>query len=123
MGEEESGWKGTGKKELIRKADREGRLGEGTQEREHRAIVLKGGPRVWRCRVSGNRLADAPRIVRSSVNHVTREIANHKVWRAHARIPGGRSCRWSQVFAPPLESSTAAPPAYHDGRSFGAWSI
>lgn len=43
MGEEESGWKGTGKKERIGKADREGRPGEGAKEREHRAIVLKGG--------------------------------------------------------------------------------
>lgn len=91
-GEKGTYWKGGQRGSAWR-----GSKGEGTQ-----GDRTEGGPRVWRCRVSGNRPADAPRIVRSSVNHVTREIANHKVWRAHARIPGGRSCRWSQVFAPPL---------------------
>lgn len=42
MGEEETGWKGAGKKGLIGEADREGRLEEEAQEPEHWASVLKG---------------------------------------------------------------------------------
>lgn len=42
MGEEESGWKGAGKKGFIGEVDREGRLEEEAQEPEHRANILKG---------------------------------------------------------------------------------